>query len=139
MVNEVDYSCSTTSIYPEYVFYIINLIYFICIFIAGIRSFIQLKKTKDEWSKLKCHKKFINIMKDLLRKKKCYLELFPHIIDTATDIGVLIEFYHIAINKKKNKNICKSLNMISIFIISCSILLIYRIISSIQIYLYLNF
>eukprot|EP01084_Bolivina_argentea_P036877 68174_1 len=134
----IDETCSTQSALPQTLVIILMATYWFLVFIASIRSFIQLKTQDDDFKKLSCLNKLKTWAKDTWRRKKCYLELFPHITDTATDIGVLIEFYQIAQKQKKHgaSIICSSLNMTGIFYVSVGIILFYRIVSSLQIYLF---
>eukprot|EP01084_Bolivina_argentea_P311909 539948_1 len=134
----MDETCSTQSVLPRTLVIIIMAVYWFAVFLASIRSFIQLKYQDDDFKKFGCFGKIKIWAKDTWRRKKCYLEFTPHILDTTTDIGVLIEFYQIAKQQQKfgTDIICPSLNMRGMFYVSLGIMLLYRIISALQIWLF---
>eukprot|EP01083_Nonionella_stella_P017733 49668_1 len=136
MPLNADTTCITTSAIPERIVYGLIGFYCCCVLITSIRSFIVLKRSNDDWVKLRCCRKFVMWIKDIWRRKKCYLEMFPYIFDQATDIGVIIAFYSISVAQQNDSDICSDLNMTAAFWVSAGIMAVYRIVSSVQIFVY---
>eukprot|EP01084_Bolivina_argentea_P075247 136417_1 len=84
----------------------------------------NIQESIYQYTKTKLIKQWIKL---LWQKKKIYLQLIPHFFDQATDIGVVVEFYHL-----RNENI--GINTMYLFATSIFILILHRIISSFAIY-----
>ena len=74
---------------------------------------------------------FIKIASLLYKKVKIFRAAISHFGDTATDISVLIEFYH-----KKNNTDSTNINYNQLFTVTLIVLIFYRIVSSIKIYFF---
>eukprot|EP01084_Bolivina_argentea_P253514 425863_1 len=66
-------------------------------------------------------------------KRSMYISILVHIFDTATDIGVIFDFYQMSKTDKGNTNI-NGIDIKGLFYLSIATLLFYRIVSSIIIY-----
>ena len=71
---------------------------------------------------------------EIYHKKSCYFPLATHIIDQATDIAIIIEFYLIHKAEIDKNADCTGINGLSLFILSLIAFCFYRIISSIWVY-----
>eukprot|EP01084_Bolivina_argentea_P005123 9678_1 len=65
----------------------------------------------------------------LWKKKKVYLQLIPHFFDQATDLGVIIEYWHL-----RNDADVIGINTMYLFVVSVCVIILHRIISSFAIY-----
>ena len=75
------------------------------------------------------------IPREIWNKKRCYFGSITHIIDQATDIAVIYEFYLIYDFESSSKeNNCPNINGLSLFVLSLGSFLLYRIISSIWVF-----
>ena len=77
--------------------------------------------------------------REIWKKKACYLPCITHLIDQATDIGVILEFYQLYVfenikNPNGTRNDCSGVDARQLLILSCVAFLFYRIISCIWIY-----
>ena len=72
--------------------------------------------------------------KEILSKKKCYFPIITQIIDEATDIAVVIQFYKIYEYETKYNQNCPSVSGKFLFFLSLSSLMLYRIVSCIWVY-----
>ena len=70
-------------------------------------------------------------IKLLFRKRKCYMQLIPHFLDQATDIGVIIEYHRYAQEYDEDET---GINVWYLFYTSIGVMIIYRIISSLAVY-----
>ena len=76
-------------------------------------------------------------MCDVWQKRKCYFPLLTHIIDQMTDVGVIIAFGLLYIEEQKSeygRSYCEAINPLYLFILSMAAFWVYRIASSIVIY-----
>lgn len=76
---------------------------------------------------------------EIYKKKQCYLPCATHLIDQATDIAVIFEFYQLyqfenIPNPNDTINDCANVDGLSLLILSIISFIFYRIISSIWIY-----
>ena len=102
--------------------------------IGNVNPDIDINNNQLKQSKVL--KKWIEyIPREIWNKKRCYFPCITHIIDQATDIAVIIEFYQISrYESKSNENDCKEINGAILFLLSLSSFLFYRIVSSIWMY-----
>ena len=82
-----------------------------------------------------CH--FLPI--EIWKKKSCYLPCVTHLIDQATDIAVIFEFYELyqfenIPNPNGTKNDCSGVDGAQLLLLSCFALIFYRVVSCIWIY-----
>eukprot|EP01083_Nonionella_stella_P008792 25408_1 len=101
---------------------IATIIYFALYVLLLIVLAFYVHKTENHSST----KSFLNA---LWKKKGIYGHIIVHLYDTATDIGVLIQWGILAENEANGDDI-KSLNMSVLFGASLAFLLIYRLIST---------
>ena len=123
---DLDSDCTTGSVLPTYFTIIVLSLYITVVLLAAFTSY---KKLLDK--SVKFVKRLKLFFKDAKRKKKCYFEFVPHLIDIATDGAVIIEFYQIAAADN-----CVELDMWGIFYLSLCVALFYHLVSSILIYYY---
>eukprot|EP01083_Nonionella_stella_P157215 510191_1 len=119
--------------YPEGVFIAYGVLYFIGASVATIYSYIDSKK--DYKGNETSTKKVTLFGRSLWSKKKMYGPMIVHIFDTASDVGVLVEWYILA-QKETNDpyfNV-ESLDMTIMFWCNLGAILLYRFISTIWIY-----
>ena len=80
-------------------------------------------------------KRILMWIKDVWKRRSCYVPLITHIFDQITDIAVAVQFYYLARDKSANDYAqCGGLNMWYLFILTILSMLIYRIFSSYLIY-----
>ena len=73
--------------------------------------------------------------KEIWNKRRCYFPFATHLIDQATDIGVIIKFYQISQYENSDNDIdCPNINGTNLFYLSLSAFIFYRIVSCIWIY-----
>ena len=75
------------------------------------------------------------ICKEIWNKKRCYFPFVAQIIDQATDIAVIIQFYQIYKFEKENNYDCKGINGGYLFWLSLTAFFLYRIVSCIWVYI----
>eukprot|EP01083_Nonionella_stella_P106141 305834_1 len=67
------------------------------------------------------------------RKRAMYLAILIHIFDTATDIGVILDWHRLSQDEAQGKNL-KGMDMQGFFYLSIGVLLFYRLVSSMIIF-----
>lgn len=87
-------------------------------FILGIITYISMKNAGE---KFKCHK----FLSRFWKMRGIYMPVIVHIYDTATDVGVLYEWY-ILMQKEKKGQTFDSLDMITFFWIAMGFMIAYR-------------
>ncbi len=87
--------CQLDSTYPELATLIVFLIYLFLGAIAAIWSFIVVRSRTGEWSRLSFNKKIRTWFKALWAKRSCYFPAVTHLVDQASDFGVLVQFYEL--------------------------------------------
>eukprot|EP01083_Nonionella_stella_P237569 833289_1 len=70
-----------------------------------------------------------SFLKAMWKKKSIYGQILVHLYDTATDIGVLIQWGYMAKSESDGTYDVTSLNMVYLFWISISFLIVYRLAS----------
>eukprot|EP01083_Nonionella_stella_P091705 256423_1 len=126
--HDLEGFCTTPSFIPNILTLLYVFIYCLFLFYAGFESFREIHTNqKDNDNKLKLW------YADLQTKQECYLEVIPHIFDTATDLGVIIEFFLAAYFIDTG---CNEVDMVLVFWLTFSVFIIYRMVTSIQIYLF---
>eukprot|EP01083_Nonionella_stella_P149589 475360_1 len=113
--------------YATIVAIIYGSMYVIAVLFATVLSYLE---TKALSSKKTC----MTFWKLLYAKKRMYGPVFVHIFDTASDIGVLIQWYQEAIRETNTDYDVPHLDMMYMFAVSLSALIVYRIVSSVWIY-----
>ena len=87
------------------------------------------------WHNKKLLLQFLRYLpKEMWSKKRCYFPFITHIIDQASDIAVIIQFYQIYIFEKNNNYNCKHINGANLFFLSLASFFLYKIVSCIWIY-----
>ena len=76
---------------------------------------------------------------EIWNKKSCYFPCITHLIDQATDIAVIFEFYQLYVfesipNPNGTRNDCSGVNSGELLVLSCIAFVFYRIISCIWVY-----
>ena len=76
---------------------------------------------------------------EVMKKKSCYFPCVTHLIDQATDIAVIFEFYQLyefenIENPNGTKNDCSGVDALQLLVLSCIAFVFYRVISCIWIY-----
>lgn len=77
--------------------------------------------------------KFKYIFLSISSKRSMYFDILVHVFDTATDIGVLIDWYELAQNEE-NSNL-QGIDMYQLFYLSIAAIILYRCVSSFILYL----
>ena len=135
MVNISPDKCHFEDSLPEYVTLGYGIIYSILFIICLIWSFVISRKD-TKWSQKSCWGKFILFISDLNVKKKLLIPLIAHLMDQATDIGTIIEFINLYKRQQKYGRHKYCANVYGLFFVVVSIFafMLYRIISTIQIW-----
>ena len=86
-----------------------------------------------------CSKSFLckflkYIPKEIWNKRRCYFPFATHLVDQATDIGVIIKFYQISEYESENNVNCPNINGTNLFCLSLTAFIFYRVVSCIWIY-----
>eukprot|EP01084_Bolivina_argentea_P219065 371613_1 len=125
--------CEVSSIIPTYVTISYLAVYLSIFFLVSVKAFFDVKKrdNKNNWENKKFYQK-MNLWKDdIWTKRECYLHALPHIFDQCTDVAVVIQFY--ILYQSSHTAFCGDLSMSSFFYWSIAVIIVYRLISSIQI------
>ena len=124
--------CENSSWLPFVLNYSYSSIFLIAVIVVGAKEYFKFKKQRNE--KISCN----NFLKDVWKKKRCYLGIINHIMDQGNDISVVISYGQMAINNFKCKNHFDendgNINFWGLFYTSIFILIIYRLFSSLWVY-----
>eukprot|EP01084_Bolivina_argentea_P255224 429205_1 len=133
--NHVSHDCTNSSVLSHYVGLAYGIGYAVFILFVSIYSWI-LVLSQPMYKSLGCCGKLSKWFIELHRKRQCYIALIAHIFDQATDITVLISFYELSVKEESGEIVCDGINMTYLFYLSIFILVLYRTISSIFIFIY---
>ena len=100
---------------------------------ATIYSYHESSKTHD-YQTQSLKKKLILFWHSLYSKNRMYGGMIVHIFDTASDLGVLIEWYILSYNERNNIINIPHLNMTLMFYCNLFALILYRLISCVWVY-----
>ncbi len=94
--------CQLTSSLPETVTYCYLSIYLLMAIYGSVSSF-RLTRTElgEEWRGTSFDKKVKAWWKNLWRLKRCYIPAVAHLVDQASDAGVLVQFYQLSEKEKE--------------------------------------
>eukprot|EP01084_Bolivina_argentea_P170634 295681_1 len=119
--------------YSQSVFIAYGALYFIGAMIATIYSYIDSRKQYEGGESMK--KKVILFWQSIWSKKKMYGPMIVHIFDTASDAGVLVEWYLLAKRERNDPDFnVPHLDMSIMFWCNLGSILLYRFISTVWIY-----
>ena len=131
--------CSASTIITKDVTMAYGTIYACTLLAVSIYSFQFLFKYNPIFIKSSFIKKIIMWLKDVWKRRRCYIPLITHIFDQVTDIAVAIQFYQLAITKSDNDYAsCGGLNIWYLFVLTILSMVIYRVISSYLLYQFTN-
>ena len=131
--------CSTSSIITQNVTIAYGSIYGTTLVIVSIYSFHFLFKYNPKFTNSSLFKKITMWIKDVWKRRRCYIPLITHIFDQVTDIAVAMQFYQLAITKSDNDYAsCDGLNIWYLFVLTILSMVIYRVISSYLLYQFTN-
>ncbi len=93
-------SCALDSALPETVTYSYFAVYLILALYGSITSYIKSKqKNEKKWKTWTFEKKLTEWWTNLKRLKHCYIPALAHLLDQASDVGVLIQFYQLKVKE----------------------------------------
>ena len=135
MADDVTIDCSASTIITKNVTIAYGTIYAATLLVVSIYSFHFLFKYNPKFIRSSFGKKIIMWLKDVWKRRRCYVPLITHIFDQVTDITVAIQFYELAVTKSDNDyEACGGLNIWYLFILTILSMVIYRVISSYLVY-----
>eukprot|EP01083_Nonionella_stella_P188934 697552_1 len=128
-------TCSVNSNWSVIITYIYSSAMLVTLICASIK-FIFDVNAEDTG----CCKKFKAWLMSLWEKKKLYFIVLAHFFDTATDLAVVAYYYELYIEKRNKVSsgdtaFCNAVNPYFLFIASIFILIEYRVVSSVTIYI----
>eukprot|EP01084_Bolivina_argentea_P130831 230977_1 len=123
--------CVPSKIISRNVTILYGSLYGLLLLIVSIYSFYFLKKFDDKFRTSGFFRRLKMWVKDVWKRKSCYLPLVAHLFDQITDIAVAIQFYQLGTQKSDNGNwtACNGLNMWYLFILTILSIVTYRVIS----------
>eukprot|EP01084_Bolivina_argentea_P148558 259681_1 len=126
-------SCSTSSAVSIYISITVASIYVLVLLSVSIYSYNFLLEFDEKFQTSPLLKKCKSWFKDVYKRRRCYLPIITHLADQVTDIAVIVQFGELALSTTPSD--CGGLNMYYLFGLSILVLLIYRVVSSVLIYL----
>ncbi len=104
-------SCSLDSSLPEKVTYSYLAVYLLLAFYGSISSYIKSKQqNSNNWKSLSFEKKVKEWWKNLWKLKRCYIPALAHLLDQASDVGVLVQFYQLKLKEDEyGGNYCQGI------------------------------
>eukprot|EP01083_Nonionella_stella_P227236 806408_1 len=123
--------CSTSSIIGIGLTIVFGVVYGLVLVAVSLYSYRFLMKHNTKFTQSNCIKKLKSWIRDVYKRRGCYLPLITHLADTVTDVAVIVQFGELA--GPEYRDGC-GINMLYLFALSIFALVFYRTLSSFLIY-----